>query len=208
MRSMSQTLDGMCLSFDSSAAVGLAATIQFEVSGDEPGTYHLRIDDGECTFHTAPAEHPTLVIRTPSEVWLRISHGELSGRDSLLQGLYEVEGDPGLLMRMDSLFPRIDDVELQASCDQRPAGPIPLSGSSWLAIDFIPWIVLWAGFGSDGRGGWQALAASLALSASVFTYRRVYNRPTAFEVANLAVFAGLLLAWPWLSAWSFRCFRR
>lgn len=201
MRSLSQTLDGMCLSFDSSAAVGLAATIQFEVSGDEPGTYHLRIDDGECTFHTAPAEHPTLVIRTPSEVWLRISRGELSGRDALLQGLYEVEGDPGLLMRMDSLFPRSDEVELVVSRDQRPAGPIPLSGSRWLAIDFIPWIGLWAGFGADGRGGWQALAASLALSASVFIYRKVYNQPTAFEVANLAVFTGLLLAWPWLSAW-------
>ena len=201
MRSLSQTLDGMCLSFDPSAAVGLAATIQFEVSGDEPGIYHLRIDDGECTFHTAPAEHPTLAIRTPSEVWLRISQGELSGRDALLQGLYEVEGDPGLLMRMDSLFRRSDKVELEASRDQRPAGPISLSGSRWLAIDFIPWILLWAGFGSDGRGGWQALAASLALSASVFTYRRIYNRPTAFEVANLAVFSGLLLLWPWLSAW-------
>ena len=201
MRSLSQTLEGMCLGFDSSAAVGLAATIQFEVSGDEPGTYHLRIDNGECTFRPAPTEHPTLVIRTPSEVWLRISQGELSGRDALLQGLYEVEGDPGLLMRMDSLFRRSDKVELEASRDQRPAGPISLSGSRWLAIDFIPWILLWAGFGSDGRGGWQALAASLALSASVFTYRIVYNRPTALEVANLAVFAGLLLAWPWLSAW-------
>jgi len=201
MRSLSQTLDGMCLSFDPSAAVGLAATIQFEVSGDEPGTYHLRIDQGECTFHPARAESPTLVIRTPSEVWLRISQGELSGRDALLQGLYEVEGDPGLLMRMDSLFRRSDKVELEASRDQRPAGPISLSGSRWLAIDFIPWILLWAGFGSDGRGGWQALAASLALSASVFTYRRIYNRPTAFEVANLAVFSGLLLLWPWLSAW-------
>jgi putative sterol carrier protein len=201
MRSLSQTIDGMCLGFDPSAASGLSATIQFEVSGDEPGTYHLQIDNGECTFHPAPAEHPTLAIRTPSEVWLRISQGELSGRDALLQGLYEVEGDPGLLMRMDALFPRSDVVELVASGDQRPGGPIPLSGSRWLAIDFIPWIVLWAGFGSDGRGGWQALAASLALSASVFAYRRVYNRPTAFEVANLGVFTGLLLAWPWLSAW-------
>ncbi len=202
MRSLSQTLEGMCLGFDPSAASGLVAEIQFEVSGNEPGVYHLRIDDGECTFHPAPAESPTLVIRTPSEVWLRISQGEMSGRDALFQGLYEVDGDPGLLLRMDSLFPRSDEV----SSWSRPAtsgrrDPLPLAGNRWLAIDFLPWIVLWAGFGSDGRGGWQALAASLVLSASVFAYRRVYNRPTAFEVANLAVFTGLLLAWPWLSAW-------
>lgn len=201
MRSLAQTLEGMCLGFDPSASSELVATIQFEVSGDEPGTYHLRIDDRECTFHPERAESPTLVISTPSEVWLRISQGELSGRDALMQGLYEVQGDPGLLMRMDSLFPSGDDIELEAPRDQRPAGPLPISGSRWLAIDFLPWIVLWAGFGSDGRGGWRALAVSLALSAGVFAYRRIYNRPTAFEVANLGVFSGMLLAWPWLSAW-------
>jgi putative sterol carrier protein len=201
MRSLSQTLEGMCLGFDPSAASGLVAEIQFEVSGDEPGTYHLRIDHGKCTFHPARAESPTLVIRTPSEVWLRISQGELSGRDALLQGLYEVEGDPGLLMRMDSLFPRSDEVSIEATGDQRPAGPLPVAGNRWLAIDFLPWIVLWAGFGSQGRGDWPALAVSLALSAAVVTYRRTYNRPTAFEVANLGFFAITLVAWLGLSAW-------
>jgi len=201
MRSLVQTLEGMCLTFDPPAASGLVATIQFEVGGDEPGTYHVQIESGECTFHTGPTESPSLVFRTPSDVWLRISRGELSGRDALMQGLYEVQGDPGLLMRMDSLFPSGDDVELEASRDQKPAGPIPLAGSRWMAIDFLPWIVLWAVFGSDGRGGWQALAASLALSAVVVTYRRVFNRPTAFEVANLACFAAMLIGWPWLSSW-------
>lgn len=201
MRSIAQTLEGMCLGFDPSASSGLVATVQFEVSGNEPGTYHLRIDDRECTFHPERADSPTLVISTPSEVWLRISQGELSGRDALMQGLYEVQGDPGLLMRMDSLFPSGDDIELEAPRDQRPAGPIPLAGSRWLAVNFIPWIVLWAGFGSDGRGGWQALAASLAISAVVVTYRRIYSRPTAFEVGNLGCFTAMLIGWPWLSAW-------
>ena len=38
MRSLRQTLEGMCLHFDASAAEGLDATLQFEVSGEEPGT--------------------------------------------------------------------------------------------------------------------------------------------------------------------------
>jgi len=201
MKSLAQILEGMCLSFAPSAASELVATIQFEVSGDEPGTYHLQIDNEACTFHPGPTESPSIVFRTPSEVWLRISQGEMSGRDALMQGLYEVQGDPGLLMRMDSLFPSGDDIELEAPRDQRPAGPIPLAGSRWMAIDFLPWIVLWAVFGSDGRGGWQALAVSLALSAVVVTYRRAFNGPTAFEVANLACFAAMLIGWPWLSAW-------
>ena len=201
MRSLVQTLEGMCLRFDSAAAAELDATVQFEVSGDEPGTYHLEIADGACTFHRGPGSSPTLVFRTPSEVWLRISRGEMSGRDGLMQGLYEVQGDPGLLLRMDSLFPPGDDLELDAPPGQRPAGPIPLSGSHWMAVDFVPWIALWAGFGSDGSGGWQALSACLALSAAIVAYRRAYNRPTSFERASLAVFAMMLILWPWLSAW-------
>ncbi len=201
MRSLRQTLEGMCLRFDPSAARGLVATLQFEVSGDEPGTYHLQLEDGECTFHSGPARSPSLVFCTPSDVWLRISQGELSGRDALMQGLYEVQGDPGLLMRMDSLFPPGDDLAIEASRDQRPAGPIPIAGNHWMAIDFLPWIVLWVGFGSDGRGGWQALAVCLALCAAIVAYRRMYNRPTAFEVATLSCFAGMLILWPWLEAW-------
>jgi len=142
MRSLRQTLEGMCLRFDPSAAGGLVATLQFEVSGDEPGTYHLQLEDGECTFHSGPAGSPSLVFCTPSDVWLRISQGELSGSDALMQGLYEVQGDPGLLMRMASLFPPGDDLAIEASRDQRPAGPIPIAGNHWMAIDFLPWIVL------------------------------------------------------------------
>ncbi len=201
MRSLRQTLEGMCLHFDPSAAEGLEATLQFEVSGDEPGTYHLDINRGVCTFHEGPVDDATLTIRTPSDVWQRIGSGELSGRDALMQDLYEVEGDAGLLMRMDSLFQRGKDLEVEAPSDQRPAGPIPLAGMHWLGVGFLPWIVLWVFFGSDGGGGWPALAISLALSAAIVTYRRTYNRPTAFEVASLVFFAAALAAWPWLSAW-------
>jgi len=36
-----QMLEGMPLIFNPAAAEGLDATIQFDVTGDEPGTYHL-----------------------------------------------------------------------------------------------------------------------------------------------------------------------
>lgn len=201
MRSLRQTLEGMCLQFDPSAAGELVASLQFEVSGVEPGTYHLDIAAGACRFHPGPAESPSLVFRTPSDVWLRISRGELSGRDGLMQELYEVEGDPALLMRMDSLFPSRDEISIEAPPDQRPAGPLPLAGNHWLVIDFLPWIVLWIGFGSQGRSGWPAIAVSLALSVAVVTYRRKYNRPTNFEMANLGFFAVALVAWLGLSEW-------
>jgi len=80
-------LEGMTLVFDPDTAGDLAATIQFDVHGEEPGCYHLRIAAGDCTFHRGEAEAPTLTITTPSEVWLQISKGELSGQEALMQGL-------------------------------------------------------------------------------------------------------------------------
>ena len=74
-----QTIEGMPLTFNRDAADGLTAVIQFDISGDDSGSYHLAIADSECTFHTGPAAAPTLTITTPSEVWLKISRGEISG---------------------------------------------------------------------------------------------------------------------------------
>ncbi len=82
----------------------LQAVAQFDVSGDEPGQYYLRIAEGECTAFEGTHPEPTLTIHTPSEVWLRISRGELDGAQAMMSGQYTVEGDLGLLMRFDKLF--------------------------------------------------------------------------------------------------------
>jgi len=49
-----QTIEGMPLTFNAEAAGNLTAVIQFDVTGVEPGVYHLSITKGECTFHHHP----------------------------------------------------------------------------------------------------------------------------------------------------------
>ncbi len=68
-----QMIEGMPLAFNRQAAAGLKAVIQFNMSGLEPGIYHLVIDSGDCTFHSGRASKPTLTINAPSEVWLQIA---------------------------------------------------------------------------------------------------------------------------------------
>jgi multimeric flavodoxin WrbA/putative sterol carrier protein len=96
----------MPLAFNAAAAEGLSAVYQFEVQGDEAFTAHLRIAGGACTFHEGPAEKPNLIIRTPADVWLKISKGELSGQQAFMDGRYKVEGDMNLLLKMNRLFSR------------------------------------------------------------------------------------------------------
>ncbi len=96
----------MTATFDPKAAGNLAATIQLHATGKEPGDYYLHIENGKCTFNEGVAESPTATIHTPSEVWIAIISGEMNAAMAYLQGKFRVEGDKGLLLKMQELFKR------------------------------------------------------------------------------------------------------
>jgi len=95
---------GMPEVFDAEAAEDLSADIQFDVSGQEPGSYNLHIEKGTCTFNEGQSLSPTLTIHTPSEVWLAVSRGEIDGQAALMQGKYTVDGDFNLLLKLNEMF--------------------------------------------------------------------------------------------------------
>ncbi len=90
--------------FNADAADDLDADIQFLVSGTEPGTYHLHISTGSCSFHEGEAVSPSLIIKSPSEIWLAISRGELDSQSTFMEEKHTVEGDFTLLITLNNLF--------------------------------------------------------------------------------------------------------
>ena len=94
----------MSLAFNPSAAGDLSVVIQFDMSGEEPGQYYLRIAKGKCSAFEGKHPSPTLTIHTPSEVWLAISREELDGMQTMMQGKFTIEGDLSLLTRFNQLF--------------------------------------------------------------------------------------------------------
>jgi putative sterol carrier protein len=97
-------LGGMAVSFRREVGGDLKATIQFNVSGKQPGQWYYEIADGYCAFKEGKLDHPTLTIHTPAEIWLAIANGELDGAKAFMEKQYSAEGDIGLLMRLKSLF--------------------------------------------------------------------------------------------------------
>jgi len=95
---------GMPKVFDAAAAGDLIADIQFDISGKEPGSYHLHIEKGTCSFLEGEVSSPSLTIHTPSEVWLAVSRGEIDGQAALMQRKYTVEGDFNLLLKLNEIF--------------------------------------------------------------------------------------------------------
>jgi hypothetical protein len=77
---------GMPLAFDRRAAGTARASVQFCVSGAEPGNYRVRVGDGRCESFEGIAPAPDLVVHTPDTVWMRIVRGELDGARALAAG--------------------------------------------------------------------------------------------------------------------------
>jgi len=94
----------MPLGFKKEAAGALNAVYQFEIGGPENFTAHLSIADGRCTYVDGPHEKPDVTIKSPADVWLAISRGEMDGQSAFMSGKYKVEGDLTLLMRLRTLF--------------------------------------------------------------------------------------------------------
>lgn len=107
-----EAVTGQAALFNPRAAGSLRADIQFIVTGQEPGEYVLRVAGGQCTAHRGTVPEPALTVHTPSEVWLQIARGELSGQTAFMKGLYRTEGDLGLLLRMSELFSGKNDTAL------------------------------------------------------------------------------------------------
>jgi putative sterol carrier protein len=202
----------MPLVFNPASAGNLQATIQFNVSGLEPGCYYLEIKEGVCQFNLGQAAHPTLTINTPSEIWQRVSSGQLSGQNALFQGLYTVEGDARLLLRFSEIFPATSGITLKDTSEpprgrlfeifrgnqakalmnqpagKRPAGPLKISGMGWMNIFWIPWTLFWILFDIRSVSLWLSTGIPLAMMTIIILYRAIFNRPVWMETASWLFF--------------------
>ena len=104
-RAIEPLIMAMPFVFDRRAAAGSHASIQFFVSGAEPGEYNLRVAGKRCESFLGRTAAPDLTIHTPDIVWMRIVRGELDGGDALAEGLYRAEGDLAILAKLGEWFP-------------------------------------------------------------------------------------------------------
>lgn len=196
-----EAISGQAMAFSPKAAGCLKADYQFIVTGKDPGEYVLRIADGRCTAHRGTVHSPNITIHTPSEVWLQIAKGELSGQTAFLKGLYRIEGDLGLLLKMGELFfsagsYRKKNPPVADGFNKTPPnylrGPLRLPGMAWLALAFKPWMVYWIISHIPALSPGMKIGIPLLLSSALWSYRRAFGRPTWMESGTPLYFA---LAW-------------
>jgi putative sterol carrier protein len=90
--------------FRAEKAAGVNATIQYDIAGDQGGTWHAVIKDGACTVNSGAAATPNLTLAMSSQDWLDMVGGKLSGQMAFMSGKLKLKGDMGLAMKIGGLF--------------------------------------------------------------------------------------------------------
>jgi len=175
-------LAGMAGLFDPEVAGDLRAILRFEFT-DRSEAFDLEIEGGVCSLLPSSGRKATTTISTPFETWERISRGELKGEEALIAGAYRVEGDFGLMMRMNALFGSSRDED--AAGGKKPR--------NLMALAFVPW---YCGWFLGGTSPWLGQVLPLGLSLVFLAWRESRREATWFERGTPAAFACLsAVAW-------------
>ena len=104
MPTVKDTFDAMAGRFQPSKAAGVNATIQYDITGDQGGTWNAVIKDGACQVNSGAAASPNLTITMSSQDWLDMTGGKLSEQMAFMSGKLKLKGDMGLAMKIGSIF--------------------------------------------------------------------------------------------------------
>lgn len=97
-------MHGMPERFVPSAAKGLKAVYQYELSGSESGTWAVIVDDQSCHVEEGPHPSPDCRIAMRDVDFLALNYGELHPLKAAMQGKIKFEGDRKKALPLDKIF--------------------------------------------------------------------------------------------------------
>lgn len=104
VKTIREVFEAMPRSFQKSAAAGLKAVIQFDITGDGGGKWYAAIDDGALSMAEGDHSGPNLTLTASAEDYLAISNGTLNPQLAFMTGKIRAQGDLGLALKMPLLF--------------------------------------------------------------------------------------------------------
>ena len=122
--SCKEAMEAMPYGLNKMKAQGVEAIVQFHFTGEEEFNGFLVIENQECRFTEGVHPAPKTTIKVPSEIWLKVTNGQLSGAEAYLNGHYLVEGDQTILLKIEDLFQKSPDSHAPASSSQETTGSL------------------------------------------------------------------------------------
>ena len=101
---VAQTFENMQAHFNPAAAAGLDKTIQLNLSGDQGGTWAIKIANQKCELIPGGVDKPDLTLTLTDENWLAFIERRLNPMTGFMMGKIKATGDLPLAMRILSIF--------------------------------------------------------------------------------------------------------
>jgi putative sterol carrier protein len=92
------------LKSDPARTEGLRAVFQFELSGDDGGSWWVEANDGTGEAQVGSRDDVNATIRMKDEVFVSLGARELDGSEAYMDGLLTVEGDQSKAMFLAQIF--------------------------------------------------------------------------------------------------------
>lgn len=92
--------------FEPEGAKGVNAVFQFELSGDQGGTWHAIVNDGTMECKEGAHDDPTTTIKMEGGNFVKMSNGDLSGQMAYMTGKMKIAGSIPMAMKMKNIFPQ------------------------------------------------------------------------------------------------------
>lgn len=102
--SLREVFLGLQQKLDGQEVKGLNAVYQFELDGEETGTYYLVFTDGAGKVGEGAAPAPNLTVTMSSGDFRAMLAGELNPAAAFMGGKLKIKGDMSLAMKLQSFL--------------------------------------------------------------------------------------------------------
>ena len=104
MPTLSDVFGAMSSQLESQDITDMDVTIQFELSGDNGGSWMAVVKGGKANVSKGTAEDPTATIKMDGDDFVAMTSGELNAVSAFMTGKIKVEGDLNTVMKFQSML--------------------------------------------------------------------------------------------------------
>lgn len=97
--------DRLAERFVASAAKGVNAVFQFDISGPTGGTWHVVVQDGGMQVQAGPHPSPSATVTASDADYVQIANGDINGLRAVMTRRMKVAGNLVMARKMQHILP-------------------------------------------------------------------------------------------------------
>ena len=85
-------------------ASGINATIAFDLSGENGGSFWIKVSDGRAESGEGEQSDAAMTVKATADDWHAVATGQMNAMQAFMTGKLKIMGDMGLAMKMQTMF--------------------------------------------------------------------------------------------------------